>query len=178
MQEEGDREEKRRKLKQGVLQRGVISLRFLVLQIRETSANCAPFPLSHPILQRYASAESLENSVCQGGCRGLGCTQLLAFPLWCSCSKDEEVLGCRTGSSRNPIAQVQQHTPLQGAFIFQKWSLFPVASGKHMPPNQYMVSNPCSLYYKASVIWGFFLFLFFFCCSRPPAPVSHSQLKN
>lgn len=149
-------------MKQAVLQRRVVSRGFLVLQNREryaleTSSNSAPFHLNHHISAEICfSRES-------GGLRlprwltSAGAYPALSSPsllgLWETCSESEEVPRCHTGSSCNPIAEVRQCTPLQGAFIFQKWSLFPVALGKHMSPNQYMVSIPYFLYYRASLGW-------------------------
>ena len=91
----------------------------------ETSANSAPFPLNHHISAEIASAKSLENCLPRW-LTSAGTYPALSSPslsgLWETCSKSEEVPCCHTGSSCNPTAEVQQRAPLQGAFIFQKWS--------------------------------------------------------
>ena len=63
---------------------------------------------------------------------------------------------------------------LQEALLFQNWSPFPVALGKHMPSNQDTVSIPYFLYCKASlgglggvVCFFWFFFVFFHSLTKP-----------
>lgn len=84
-------------------------------------------------------------------CWAVPSSWLSSSGMWESFSKSEEVPCVTLGAAGTP----QQHTPLQGAFVLQKRS-FPIDLDKHMPLNQYMVSNADFLYYKASLGFGWF----------------------